>query len=124
MRKSMIYLSVVWLLLCVACGTTKRLTLTKADYLSSFNSFVEEVKRNYPSYDDSDWEWADKKYDLFTGREYEYYEGTYTAKEKEEIGRLKGAYAKVKIKKTAGDVKEGLKEVISSGKGVLKGLWE
>lgn len=110
--------------LCVACGTTQRLTSSKAEYLRNFNDFIETVKRDYPSYDESDWERADKKYDLFTDREYGFYEGTYTDEEKEEIGRLKGAYAKVKIKKTAGAVKEGLKNMISTGKGVIKGLWE
>ena len=117
-------LSLLLTLLCVACGSVPRLTATKAEYLSHFHAFVEQVKRDHAQYTDSEWEWADKRYDAYTGREYDFYDGTYTKFEKEEIGRLKGAYTKLKIKKAAGDMKEGVKEVLSTGKGFLKGLWE
>lgn len=124
MRKYKTCLSFILIFLCISCGTVQRLTATKAEYLRNFTLFIEDMKKDYPTYDESDWEKAGKKYDIFTGREYEYYEGTYTEEEKEEIGRLKGAYAKIKIKKTANAAKEGLKDFISTGKGVLKGLWE
>lgn len=81
-------------------------------------------KKDYTTYTTSEWEWADKRYDLYTGDEYDFYKGTFTDAEKEEIGRLKGAYAKIKIKKTAGAMKEGLKDMFSTGKGVIKGLLE
>ncbi len=117
-------LLVIGVCFCISCGSTQRLTFSKQAYLRDFNRFIEQVKRDYPTYNSSDWKWADDKYDLFTGSEYDFYAGTYTEKEKEEIGRLKGAYAKVKLKKTAGAVKEGIKDAFSTGKGIIKGLLE
>lgn len=75
-------LSVLLVLLCMACGSVPRLTATKAEYLSHFHAFVEQVKRDHAQYTDSEWEWADKRYDAYTGREYDFYDGTYTKFEK------------------------------------------
>lgn len=116
--------TVLSMTLLLSCGSTQRLTFSKAGYLRDFNRFIEQVKKNYTTYTTSEWEWADKRYDLYTSDEYDFYKGTFTDAEKEEIGRLKGAYAKIKIKKTAGAMKEGLKDMFSTGKGVIKGLLE
>lgn len=124
MKASKLHLLLMILCLLASCATTQRQTTSKGEYLKKFAQFIETVKKDYPNYDDSDWARADKKYDQFNNKEYNFYEGTYTPEEKEEIGRLRGAYTKIKLKKTAGRVKEGVKDAISSGKGILKGLWE
>lgn len=116
--------TVLSMTLLLSCGSTQRLTFSKAGYLRDFNRFIEQVKKDYTTYTTSEWEWADKRYDLYTCDEYDFYKGTFTDAEKEEIGRLKGVYAKIKIKKTAGAMKEGLKDMFSTGKGVIKGLLE
>lgn len=124
MKALKLHLLFITICLLASCGTTQRQTTSKGEYLKKFAQFIETVKKEYPNYDDSDWARADKMFDQFTDREYDFYEGTYTTEEKEEIGRLRGAYTKIKLKKTAGRVKEGVKDAISSGKGLLKGLWE
>lgn len=52
-------LLVIGVCFCISCGSTQRLTFSKQAYLRDFNRFIEQVKRDYPTYNSSDWKWAD-----------------------------------------------------------------
>lgn len=101
------------ILLFVGCSYTKE------NYISDFSSFIEDVKTNSSNYSESDWIRVDKQYDEYAGELYEKFKPELTTEEMLTIGKLKGTYAVLKVKKGAGDLFDQTKKMIDQAKEVL-----
>lgn len=104
----------VLFLLVVSCGS-----YTKENYLSDFSSFIEDVKTNNSSYSESDWIDAEKLYNDYSDIQYEKFKPELTTEEMLTIGKLKGTYTALKVKKGANELFDQAKEMINQAKEVL-----
>ena len=90
----------------------------KENYVSDFTSFVKGIEDQYATFDQVDWDKAEKRFDLYSKVKYKKYKKTLSEAQNEEINNLIGKYQALRIKssirtaaKTAGDI---LKQVGST----------
>ena len=95
---------------------------SKTNYIEDFSSFVQETKDNCAKYTETDWAYADKQYDKYTVEQYEKFKLKLTSEEIESIGKLKGVYTALKIKKGANELLEQGKDAINQAKGIVDEL--
>lgn len=111
--KSELLFILLAILLFVGCSYTKE------NYLNDFISFVEDVKTNSSSYSEADWLDIDKQHDKYAGEQYEKFKAKLTTEEMLTIGKLKGTYTALKVKKSANEIFDQAKDMIKQAKEVL-----
>lgn len=107
---------IICLLLSFGCNAF----YNKDNYIKDFEAFIQEVKTNSPNYKETDWKNADLQYDKYTVEQYEKFKAEISEKDKETIGKLKGAYNVYKFKKETKDALEQTKDFIYQVKGALE----
>ena len=97
---------------------------SKDKYLKDFHNFVLEVEENASNYTSSDWDYADMKFTEFTIDLYEDFRDELTDAELHEIGRLKGRYSSVRIKKEANTLLDRFEKGLKQVEGFLESFTE
>ncbi|MBV5313646.1 MAG: hypothetical protein JZU47_10145 [Prolixibacteraceae bacterium] len=110
-----LFFGLTFILLLIGCSVF----YTKNNYIHDFNSFIKDVKENYANYSESDWIRVDKQYTKYTGELYEKFKPELTTEEMLTIGKLKGTYTALKVKKGANELFDQAKEMINQAKEVL-----
>jgi len=87
-----VVLKSVCLLFLVAALTSCLIPYNKESYLKNFSRFVDDVGKNSEKFSLSDWHYANKRYNKYTGEWYEKYSETLTLEEKSEVKALKFRY--------------------------------
>ena len=64
----------------------------KEVYLEEFEEFVETVEKGHKQYTREDWEWADERFEKFSGEWYRKFKGEYTLEDQIRIKGLVFAY--------------------------------
>lgn len=64
----------------------------KEVYLEKFEIFIETVEKGHDQYTQEDWEWADKRFEKFSGEWYRKFKGEYTLEDQIRIKGLTFAY--------------------------------
>jgi hypothetical protein len=95
---------------------------TKDKYIEEFSTFVGDVKANCASYSEDDWINADAQFDIYAVQDYEKFQQKLTSEEKFTIGKLKGSYALLKLKKGASDIMDEAKDILDQSKGFIEGI--
>ncbi len=97
---------------------------TKDNYISDFKAFVDKVEKNYEGYKETDWVAIEKTYQKFAVEDYETYKEKLTETDKNAIGKLKGAYNMIKLKKEAKNIFENTKDIVDQAAGFIEGSAE
>ena len=93
---------------------------SKDNYIQSFSAFITDVKEHYHSYTDDDWNKADLKYNKFAEQDYNKYRNELTEADKELVGRLKGVYNVLVMKREVKGFFEQAEDLIYEAKGVVE----
>lgn len=80
----------------------------KEVYLEKFEKFIETVEKGHKQYTEDDWQWADKRFEKFSGDWYRKFKGDYTL---EDQIRIKGLIVTYKILKGNIDNNSTLKDI-------------
>jgi cell division protein FtsL len=88
--------------------------------MTSFDSFVTKVSRNYNTYTEKEWQEADKEFTDFTEVEYVKYESIMTEEETGKVNSLIGKYEAYKLKAGLGGLKNQISNSIQQGAAMLK----
>ncbi|MEI7747653.1 MAG: DUF6565 domain-containing protein [Chlorobiaceae bacterium] len=97
---------------------------SKDKYINDFQVFVDKVEQNYQEYTEADWVSTDKEYEKYTVEYYNKYKAELTEKDKYALGKIKGAYNVLKLKKEVKKVFDQTKEVLDQAKGFIDGSVE
>jgi hypothetical protein len=97
---------------------------SKDKYLKDFYFFVEGVKNEYLKYTEEDWALTDQQYKLYTEDYYVRFREELTDTDQETIGKLKGAYNTLKLKKGASDFIEQVDDILKQTQGMIEGTLE
>jgi hypothetical protein len=95
---------------------------SKSNYIEDFTAFVQETKSNCSNYTEEDWITADAQFDIYAVQDYEKFKQDLTSEEKFIIGKLKGSYTLLKLKKGASDFLEETKDVLDQAGGFIEGI--
>ena len=92
---------IVYLLLCLvfivnSCNSDQ--SLSKKRYLKKFQSFIEAVEQDYPSFEKENWDKSDETFNELSKVDYKRFEVNLTEDENDEINRLIGKYNGFKFK--------------------------
>ncbi|MCR4828610.1 MAG: hypothetical protein K5864_04015 [Bacteroidales bacterium] len=91
------------------------------NYVSRFESFVEEVEQNATTYDYDDWERVDQEYEMFNSR---LERQRLTSEQRKEVGRLHARYLKARTVGEVNTASKKLSEGIDYAEGFLNELSE
>jgi len=72
---------------------------SKDNYITSFSTFITDVKEHYHSYTPDDWNKADLKFNKYAEQDYNKYRNELTEGDKAVVGRLKGVYQNLRARK-------------------------
>lgn len=104
--------------LLILCLTACKSKQTPIDHLQDL---TEEVKTNYENYTEEDWRAFSQEYELIE-QELEEYNGQYSAEEKKEIGKLKGACHAYMTKYSIKNLKNKMEHAINEAQGWAEGF--
>ncbi len=82
-------------------------SLTKEQYLSNYNLFVDDVKQHYSQYDESKWKEKDKEFKKFNEELYSKFKNQLTSSEETRILRFDFVYNLVRGNLTLADLVSG-----------------
>lgn len=108
----------ILLLLQISCDNLP--TLTKGQYLTSFEKFVAEVEANYSSYGDAEWQKSNARYTELSEALYYKFKSDLTADDLEYTDRLKGRYRACQAKYKIEQAREGLQHLYNQGKSFIE----
>ena len=80
----------------------------KEVYLEKFEKFIETVEKGHEQYTEDDWQWADKRFEKFSGEWYRKFKGEYTL---EDQIRIKGLIVTYKMLKGNMDTNSTLNDL-------------
>jgi len=103
-----------------ACGSQH----AKKQYLNKFVKFVNEVKQDYQTYSEEDWQKQDKIFEELCGKDYEKFRDKFSDEEIKKIGQLKGEYQTYKTKYFINQATKGLKNGVKELEGFFQGVTE
>ena len=96
---------------------------SKGTYISSLESFVNAVERDYQGFDETDWQRADQKMTAFSDK-YGSYVDQFTTDEKRKVSKLMTKYQAIRVKAKVSGVVKGIGDIIDQGVGAFDGLLE
>ncbi len=126
-------------ILLISCSTAPQ---TKEQYLKSYESFVEDVKKNKEKYSDNEWKKADEKFSTLRNEMYEKFKGDLTTAEELTIGKyefqynlakggnsIKGLFDSKEVKDALGELKNilsdtDIKKEFNTAFDELKKVWD
>lgn len=98
--------------------------VTKEKYLSEYETFIDEVKQNYPKYNDVNWKEKDKEFSKFNDKLYQKLKGKLTPTEQIRIKRFDFVYNLVRGNITLSDLASGkYNQIISDNLTELKSVF-
>ncbi len=92
---------------------------TKANYISSYEKFVNDASEHYATYSDKERQEADLKFKKYSEEDLLKYKADLSPEEKAHINQLTGKYYAIVAKQKAGQISDELKDVMQKAKGVL-----
>lgn len=99
-------------------------SLPKERYLSHFDSFVSELETNYETMSEEEWLVAEERYDIFVTENFEEVESELSNEDKLQIGKLKGRFLTIKVKRASKSLMKDASEVINDAKGIVDEIIE
>ena len=93
---------------------------TKEKYIEDLRSFVGETKESYVNYSDKDWDKADEQFNQLTVEQYNKIKQNLTDEDKVTIGKLKGVYVALKLKKGAKTLMDQAKDILNQAQGAIE----
>ena len=106
--KCSIFVCLVFLMASCLAPTNKK------DYLTSFETFVENVEENHKKYNEKDWEYSEKRLDKFNAKWYNEFKEELTLEEKLKVKELVIRYHASKNDESLGKL---LRDLFSNGMG-------
>lgn len=92
----------------------------KEQYVSNFENFIEEFRKNHTTYTEEDWKKAEEQYTLLSETEFNKFKDDLTAEQKNKVNSLKGSYYGIYAKHKAGELGNEFKDLLQQAEGVLK----
>lgn len=94
-----------YFVLCCLIGLAACTTpLSKEEYLSQFERFIERTEENHKKYKQKDWEWADAKFEKYNSEWYLKFRDDFTFEDQIKIKGLILKYHALKNKEGLGDM--------------------
>jgi hypothetical protein len=115
-----IFISTIVILFLSGCSVF----YSKDNYINDFKVFVDSVEKDYRGYTEADWAEKDKIYLKYSVEYYEKYKDKLTEEDKYVLGKIKGSYNMLKLKKEAKDIIDQTKDVLDQTKGFIDGAVE
>lgn len=100
--------------------TSCKEAIFKEQYVSNFENFVEDLRKNHTTYTEEDWKKAEEQYKFYAETEYEKFKNELTPEQKGKVNSIKGSYYGIYAKHKAGDIGDELKDLLQQAEGVLK----
>lgn len=97
-------------------------SLTKSDYISNYETWVNKMKIEYKEYKKADWSKAEADFKRYSEGEYNKFKDQFTEEEREKIDNLTGQYSAILLKHKTSQVKSELKSIMNKAKGMLEEL--
>jgi hypothetical protein len=91
----------------------------KGQYISNFESFVEDVRKNSKEYTEADWKASEEKFKFYAETEFEKFKNDLSSEEKSKVNTLKGNYYAIYAKGKANKLGDELKDLLQQAEGVL-----
>ena len=107
------------LLLLSACTN---ISVSKSEYISTYESWVEQLKSNYKNYNESDWAKVEKEFNAYNQQEYNKYKDQLTDSERMKVDNLTGQYYAVFAKYQGIRIKQEMKSIFNEVDGMVKEL--
>ena len=96
--------------------------LTKPDYISSYEAWINKLKVEYKEYKKADWSKAEADFKRYSHGEYNRFKDQFTEEERERIDNLTGQYYAMLAKYKTNQVKGELKSIMNKAKGMFEEL--
>lgn len=91
----------------------------KQQYVSNFETFIEELRKDHIKYTEEDWKKAEEKFKFLSETEFEKFKNDLSNEDKSKINTLKGNYFGIYTKHKAGELGDELKDLLKQAEGVL-----
>lgn len=109
------FILVILMYLYVGCAP-----YTKDKYIEDFRAFVSETKDNYVNYSEKDWAKSEDQFNQLSIDQFNQFKLDLSDDDKAIIGKLKGVYLGLKVKKGAKDVLDQAKDIFNQAKGMIE----
>jgi hypothetical protein len=96
--------------------------ISKKQYISSYESFINEASDKYSHFDDKMRNEADEKFKQFSEVEYKKYISNLTAEERAKVNQLTGKYYAIVAKQKGTELTREFENLVDKTKGVLNEL--
>lgn len=94
--------------------------LFKEQYVSNFESFIEDIRKNQSNFSKEDWKAKEEQFKFFTEVEYNKFKDDLTSEQKAKINSLKGNFYTLYAKGKAGELGDQLKDLLQQAEGALE----
>lgn len=95
-------------------------SMKKASFLSSYESFINDLKEKGASYDAKKWTETEEKFKQFTEVDYPAIKESLTPEERSKYNQLTGKYYIIYAKKQTSGAADEIKDLLEKAKGAIE----